>query len=91
MSYVIICKRDGRPPMHVYKPNVMSIWGAPHVYNDKDVAMAEAREWATLYKGMHPDYKVVVKPFQPPAPEPAPKKIVRHVAEPVKKIIRRSV
>jgi hypothetical protein len=89
MSYIIICKRDNKPQLHVYKPNVMSIWGEPHVYADKDVAMAEAQEWATIYKGVHPDYKILVKKVEPPSP-PARKIIKRAEPEPVRRIIRRS-
>lgn len=77
MSYVILCKREGRPTMHVAKPNVMSEYGQPLVFADKDEAMSSAQEWATIFKGMHPDYRVVVKKHEAP---PAPRRIIRRSA-----------
>lgn len=67
MPYVVICKREKRPELHVFKPNTMAIHGQPYLFDDIDVARAEAASWATLYKAIHPDYKVVVRKVEAPA------------------------
>jgi hypothetical protein len=95
--YAVVAKSDkGYPEIFLVKPNVMSQWGEPLYFRDKEDARHEAAEWAALLESR----TLVVRPKKdrPPVPfPPVPRRSIivspprRRIilAVPERKIIKR--